>query len=201
MQVKIETWFPKSLYIVDDLNQDLILPLEESIKSLLCTQPTARNGSLNVSSSHRTNRKLHLEDGVFKILSKEILLHVKEYARQLGYSENFTDRCFMADMWYNVSGQGDYIFPHSHPGSFFSGAFYVKSIPENKILFYDALDQYVELPSKPNQLSFVNATYDCTPNRLIIFRSNFLHGVPAQMGEGEKIVISFNVVYAPEFED
>lgn len=194
MNARIETWFPKSIYIVDEFREDLISDLEKEIRSL--SVPMSKNSTLFVQSSHTTDRKLHNRK-IFKDLSGSILSHVKQYAISLGYCEGFANRCYMADMWYNISGKGDYIFPHSHPGAFFSGAFYIKTASDNKIMFYDKLDKYVELPSNPNQLSFSNTFYDCIPSRLLIFRSDFVHGVPLQQTEGEKIVISFNVIYVP----
>lgn len=194
MEVRIETWFPKSIYIADKFREDLISDLEKEIRS--SSIETSKNRTLSVESTHTTDRKLHHKK-IFKELSDDILQHVKQYAISLGYCQEFADRCYMADMWYNVSKKGDYIFPHSHPGAFFSGAFYIKTAPDNTIMFYDNLDKYVELPHNPNEISYSNAAYDCIPSRLLIFRSNFVHGVPLQESEGEKIVISFNVIYVP----
>ena len=195
MTNRIETWFPKSVYIAEDVRKDLLSPLSEEIRSLSVSEDTSKNTSLFVQSSHRTNRKLHKKEGLFKELSEDIMKHVKQYASALGYCDGFVNQCHMADMWYNISGKGDFIFPHSHPGSFFSGAYYVNASSGNQIKFYDRLDQYVELAHNPNQLSFANANYDCIPGRLLVFKSDFVHGVPVQEFEGEKIVISFNVIY------
>ena len=198
MQKRIETWFPKSVYINDEFQKDLLPSLEDGIRSLFDVQPTASNNSLNVKSSHTTNRKIHTVDGVFKTLSQEIMKEVGAYANSLGYHPEFFKRCRMADMWYNISDKGDYIFPHTHPGSFFSGAFYIKCDAYNEITFYDGLNQFAELPSNPNELSYATASYQCIPSRLLIFKSDFVHGVKAQEGIGEKIVISFNVIYSPQ---
>lgn len=195
MNAKIETWFPKSIYIAEDVRKDLLSPLTDDIRSLSVSADTSKNTSLYVKSSHRTNRKLHLQRELFKDLSEDIMEHVKQYASALGYCEEFIAQCQMGDMWYNISGKGDFIFPHSHPGAFFSGAYYVNASPGNQIKFYDRLDQYVELPQNPNQLSYANALYDCIPGRLLVFKSDLVHGVPVQEFEGEKIVVSFNVVY------
>jgi uncharacterized protein (TIGR02466 family) len=195
MNARIETWFPKSVYVAEDVRKDLLSPLSEEIRSLSVSENTSKNSSLFVQSSHTTNRKLHTTNKLFKTLSHDIMNHVGHYASSLGYCDAFINQCHMADMWYNISGKGDFIFPHSHPGAFFSGAYYVNSSPGNQIKFYDRLDQYVELAHNPNPLSFVNANYDCIPGRLLIFKSDFVHGVPVQEFEGEKIVISFNVLY------
>ena len=88
MSGKIDAWFPKSVYVVDEFKKDLIFNLEKEIKKLLI--PISKSSTLFVSSTHTTNRKLHHKE-VFKELSDNILLHVRQYATSLGYSENFTN--------------------------------------------------------------------------------------------------------------
>lgn len=194
MSCRIKTWYPKSVYIANDVRTDLLNPLSEKIKSLSESEGTIKTASLHVESSHIINRKIHLQEELFKDLSEEIMMHVARYASALGYCDAFIDRCQMADMWYNISDKGDFIFPHSHPGAFFSGAYYVKAMPGNEIKFYGKLDHYVEVPQNPNQISCSIATFDCIPGELLVFQSDLVHGVPAQQVEGEKIVVSFNVV-------
>ena len=195
MNARIETWYPKSVYIANDVRTDLLNPLSEEIKSLSESEGTSKTASLYVKSSHTINRKLHLQGELFKDLSKDIMEHVARYASSLGYCDAFIDRCQLDDMWYNISGKGDFIFPHSHPGAFFSGAYYVKAMPFNQIKFYGKLDHYVEVPQNPNRMSCSIATFDCIPGELLVFQSDLVHGVPMQEFEGEKIVVSFNVVY------
>jgi len=195
MNGKIETWFPKSVYIAEGVRCDLLTLLENEIESLCLSEPTTRNTSQYVHTSARTHNILHLERPSFQELSEDIMKHVKHYASSLGYDDQFISQLRVGKMWYNISYKGDFIFPHSHPGSFFSGAYYVKANPGNQIVFYDRLDHYAEQPMIPNHLSYNDATYDCVPGRLLVFRSDFVHGVPVQDFEGEKITISFNVIH------
>lgn len=188
MSAKIETWFPKSIYIHDDFSKDLLIELEKEIKFF---KRKKRDTSLFVDSTHKTDRKLHLQ-GTFKHLSDNILKEVKNFVAHLGYGSTVVDQIYMSSMWVNTSKQGDFIFPHNHAGGFISGAYYVKSIDENSIIFYDNLND-VYMPScNPNQLSYNHTSYKCIPARLLMWRSNFVHGTPIQLNKGEKIVISFN---------
>lgn len=190
---RIETWFPKTIYVRDDTYKDLS-GLEKSIKSFA---ETKRTGSFNVDSSHLTNRFLQKEKE-FKNLSNIILENTRIYLKYLGYCDDYIEDCFIGNMWYNISNKGDYLFPHSHPGCVVAGAFYVKTIEENKIIFYDTISPYFEPPKYDNPLNWSTAKYDCVPGRMLLFQSNLVHGTPCQTKDGEKIVVSFNIVKSIE---
>lgn len=191
MNGRIETWFPKSIYVHDDFATELIPELEKEIsKSGLKKQ---RDTQLYVDSTHKVNREIHQYDP-YRILSESILIEIKTFARALGYSEAIADLSFVSSMWYNTSDKGDFIFPHNHAGGFISGAYYVSSVPENEIIFYDNLNDVYQPACEQNQLSFQTASYTCKPGRLLLWRSNFVHGTPVQLEQGKKIVISFNAL-------
>ena len=190
---RIETWFPKTIYVRDGICTDLLSELEKKSKEY----DTKRTGSFNVNSSHLTNRMLQKEEH-FSDLSNAILENVKIYLGYLGYCDDYIAECFVGNMWCNTSDKGDYLFPHSHPGCILAGAFYVKTNEENQIIFYDTISPAFEPPKYDNPLNWSTTRYDCVPGRLIMFRSNMIHGTPCQMEEGEKIVISFNIVKAIE---
>jgi hypothetical protein len=95
-------------------------------------------------------------------------------------------------MWINVSNEGDFNFPHVHGDSLISGAFYVLSTTGSTIRFFNDITNTMPKPKKPNELSFDYSDFECVENRLILFRSDFLHG-NARQPAGEKIVVSFNI--------
>ena len=78
-----------------------------------------------------------------------------------------------------------------HPSSFISGAFYVDCGDKDVIKFYDNPQNMISPSPTPNSYSFEDVAYRCIPARLIMFKSDFMHGCPALVGE-RKIVISFN---------
>lgn len=191
MTINIIRLFPQSVYIEDNVRMDLLKDLEESVKSK--SKDTKRSAVLNTDSSHLVDRKLHLNEP-FSHLSQEIIKHCKEYMRAYGYSEYAIKSLLMLDMWFNISGKGDFNFPHIHPGSFLSGAYYVKSIPENHLIFSEDKKNIYEEPERFNELSAPFFPVPCIPGRLVIFHGDMRHGTPAQQNEGEKIVISFNTI-------
>lgn len=189
---RIETWFPKSIYIREDFSLDLLADIETTIKERKIE--TIRDQELFVDSTHRTDRELHKELDCFKTLSNRIEDEIRQFMYSLGYAPNVADLAFIAGMWYNTSNKGDFVFPHNHAGSVISGAFYVKAAEENKIIFYDNLNDLQQPVDYPNELSFATVNYQCVPGRLLLWRSNLVHGTPVQLQPGEKIVISFNAL-------
>jgi uncharacterized protein (TIGR02466 family) len=113
------------------------------------------------------------------------------FARTLGY-EFADDDLQLLNMWANLSQRGEYLFPHCHPGSVISGAYYVESTSLNDVIkFYDNPQNMVPPANKPNEYSFEFVQYPCLEKRLLLFRSDLMHGCPALVGE-RKMVISFN---------
>ena len=49
-------------------------------------------------------------------------------------------------------------------------------------------------PQQYNSLNYKYCEYDCIQNRLLMFKSDFMHGTEAQVTD-EKIVISFNIKF------
>ena len=119
------------------------------------------------------------------------MLHSNNYLKILGHTETAK----VLNVWTNVSKKGDYLFPHNHPDSLLSGAFYVSSTNENDVIeFFDNINSMIKpAPEKTSNIfNFQTCTHQCTKGKLIIFKSDFLHGCPALQGD-EKIVISFNI--------
>lgn len=189
---RIETWFPKLIYLVDGVCLNVLSSIEANIKK--DSTKTKRTQTLNVDSTHLINRSLHTNKQ-YKLLVNEIENHSRIFLKNMGYSDEYISKCSISSMWYNISNKDDFLFPHTHPGSILAGAFYVKTIQENNIIFYDDLTNLYEPPSEITNLSMTTCTYPCVPGRLLLFRSNFLHATPKQLEDGEKIVISFNINY------
>lgn len=191
MSAQIHTWFPQSVYQIDDLLKDGLADLEAAVRDQAEKSGMIINDQLAVPSTHRTNNQLHTL-AAFQDIAWTVMDHAAVFLRELGYIDEFIDNCRIANMWANISGPGHYIFPHVHSNSVLSGAYYVKKSPGAKLRFYSNLTSMVAKPQIYNMLNYEYCDYDCEPGRLLLFRSDFLHGTQAQT-EGEKIVISFNI--------
>jgi uncharacterized protein (TIGR02466 family) len=188
---QIHTWFPKSIYMVDELLVDQFPTYETRIKELLSNVDSWRTDMLNVDSTWDRNEKLH-EDPVFKDLVEAINAHARIFIKELGFNDSFANNLRITNMWGNVSGDGDFLFPHVHTHSILSGAFYIKKCPDSKIKFFNDLGDMFPEPHVTNPLNYKFCEYPCDPGRLIMFKSDLLHGTGKQ-SNGEKIVISFNI--------
>ena len=188
----IETWFPTSIYIANNLLLDKLPIYEKRIKEIVKDKNIHKTTFLNVNSSWGTEDVNLARDVVFIDLLKEIQGHVYEFANALGYDESFLKTLKFDQAWANISNENDYLYPHTHAASVFSGAFYIKTYEDSKIYFHNKIDSMIPIPKNDNILNLKNCKYDCLPGRLLLFKSDLLHSTPRQT-HGEKIVISFNV--------
>jgi len=188
---EIRAVFPKHIYKKDNVCVDLLGMFKERVYELQSQYGFNTNSLLNVKSTHKTCVSFH-EDPMFKSLVDQIYESVVEYGMHIGYGPETMLAMQIKNMWVNISDKGGYNFPHTHPGSLFSGAFYIESVPENKIVFFE---NYIntEMPLNAELTSYDNVQYDCVPGRLLIFKSDMPHGNPPQQTDGEKIIISFNI--------
>ena len=110
----------------------------------------------------------------------------------------------MLNLWININKKGDSNVTHTHPGSIFSGVYYL-SLPDccygNFTLQRSPIDQHLrESWGCSENFDRFNENimdeYDIYPeeDRLVIFPSWIPHRVSASQGDGERISISFNII-------
>ena len=177
--------FPKHIFKVDSLFNNKLDYFEKSIKSF--NQKLVRNDYNNVDTSHNVIN-LHNKDN-FKELFDSILDYSKYFLKEIGY-DNISN-IKINNSWFNISKKNDYLQKHIHKGSLISGAFYIKSGKNDTIDFFDNNDMIID-SERCTQFSGGAFSFDCTPGRLLLFKSSLEHGTPKQTSE-EKIVISFNI--------
>lgn len=187
----IHTWFPKSVLVEDNICLENLSSFERKIKELFEQKGKYRGGMQHVDTLHPVYPHLHTHNE-FKPLIDVIHSQGRFFLQQLGYT---TAEFYISSMWSNISYKGDYLFPHIHAGNILSGAFYVKSDPKNKIKFFNLPDDMFPLPQQFNELNYKFCEYECLPGRLLMFKSDFMHGTESQITD-EKIVISFNIKFA-----
>ncbi len=183
-----DIWFPTIIYKIDNLdNVDII----KQINWIEEQDQTHRNDLQQVETSHL---QLNVHDKKeFINLFKRIKSHIDIYLKALGYSKEQVDKVKISQSWFNVSSQGDYLNKHIHPNSIVSGAYYLKSEPDDKIFFH-ANDDMIMQPETFNPYSFKHCEYNCNRDRLLLFKSNVPHSTN-QKTKGSKIVLSFNTIY------
>jgi len=190
IQGAIHTWFPKTIYVADNVLLEKLDSYESIIKQVVAEKGTETNGMLSVPSTHKIDDRLHSREE-FSDLVDYIYFGARHFLLELGYT-NILDKLKIGNMWANVSHENDFIFPHVHANSLLSGVFYIKKYPNSKISFFNDIESIFPEPNIHNELNYPFCEYDCEPGRLMLWKSNFLHGTPRQTS-GEKIVISFNI--------
>ena len=180
---------PKVVYETTDVCVEHLDSFEKEIKLLEDRSNTTPH--FQVKSSHNVIQTLH-RIPPFKILTSEITFHIKKFLIEYGYSERLANATKVDMMWFNIGGKGNYLFPHTHPGSFISGVFYIKTMPENVIHFYDPNKSPFAEAENINECSSTTFTLRCQKGSLYMFHSDLHHATPYQEEEGEKIIISFN---------
>lgn len=186
----IEYLFPKSVLIEDNVCLDELDLFKTKIHNTFSLMGYNQNEFIGVESIHKTYPNLH-QDFEFKSLVDSIYKHSSTYLKNMGYSSQFISNVKITEMWANRSSYGDTLQIHTHPNSLLSGAFYVESYPDSKLLFSNLSNM------RPDPETFTEASanirwYDCIPGRLIIFSSDMPHGTNQQTSEG-RTVISFNL--------
>ena len=90
---------------------------------------------------------------------------------------------------------------HSHQNSFLSGVYYLKTKPDDGIVFYKTgnLDFLQYDCSSYNQYNSTNWTFKVFDNDLILFPSKIYHSVEVNETNEERISLSFNIVLRGEF--
>ena len=184
--------FPKPLLVVDDVCLDHLDTFEYIIKDIIKTVGSKSTGFQYVDSTHQTFDNLY-DVQQFQPLVKEIQNFSYIFLEQLGFSSDEISKMTLKNMWGNISTEGNYLFPHIHSNSIISGAFYVKASNTDYIQFYNDITDTSYLPATSTAYTKRINEQQCVSGRLLLFRSNLLHGTTVKKDTSEKIVVSFNV--------
>ena len=188
----LEAWFPKTIFRSENILSTEYLETIKTFTENLIKENSLRTNSLSVDSTHKTNNLIAYKE--YDSLIQAILERITAYAESLGFcSKSQMSHLRITNMWANKSYGGDFNFPHVHPNSIFSGVFYVDAPPHAIITFYDNVYDMSIDPKEANMFSYRHTRYPCTPNSMLIFKSDFLHGNERQV-PGSKIAISFNAI-------
>lgn len=191
MHNNIYSIFPKHILVQDGVCVDRLEILKSRAIEIIDEHGTFTNDFLKVRSTHLTNSELY-KDPIFYPLVDEISRYVFEFLMFLGYDAEKSFQVSVGNMWANDSNEGDYNWPHTHPGSLISGAYYIENaVSSNNLSFFDNYIS-VDYPINRSGEGHDRFTVPCVPGRLILFRSDLPHGNIPQIGEGRKITISFN---------
>jgi uncharacterized protein (TIGR02466 family) len=186
----VDYLFPKLVYGAENiLRPEYLEEIGNACREIVRTEGAAVLPHFNVESTHTLNSRL-CDEPEFAEFNEIILTYIKDFLQRMNYPQYILDNIRILNMWTNISGENSFVFPHLHPGSYISGAFYVEAPEGSRIGFYDDHKNFF-LPQDRNEMTETYRTYPCIKNNLYLFRSDLLHGLVPQPA-GERIVISFN---------
>ena len=117
---------------------------------------------------------------------------IKEYVERT-YAPKNDIQFPITQSWLNITGKDMYHHIHQHPNSFFSGVFYLKTLPNDRIEFQSEdifsgmfdIEHYNEFNCK---MQWINIE----KHDLLLFRSSLVHNVPVNKTTDDRISLSFN---------
>jgi uncharacterized protein (TIGR02466 family) len=190
------TLFPTALFVFNLQEKDTLNPaLLDLIYRLQAADPGHTTAKSNVLGWHSRGNLFDLaEIQAFKALVDGAIATV---ATQIGY-QNINISA--ANCWANINPKYASNKIHDHANCLFSGVYYVKTPPDcGSLMFYDPRE--AKTFYKPHVAQFTAYTADAVAHTaeaglLLIFPSWLKHGVEPNLGEGDRVSISFNYVFA-----
>ena len=147
--------------------------------------PQVQNGNFKTKDSYLTKHES------LKSITSFFKECIDDYCNTIINSEQ---RLVITQLWGNRNPKGSKHHEHVHPNSIISGVFYLRQDPKlPPIQFSKSNQDSMKLdPRKYNHYNAETFLLPCTAGELILFPSNLRHSVPVNMGEEERISLSFN---------
>ena len=133
---------------------------------------------------------------VLQPLKKEILRVCNELHQKLELKDKAKQ--MIANMWININPLGGFNIPHNHPGSIFSGVYYIKCNEDsgNLCFTHPAINQNYHFNSysieRHNNLNAGGVQIEPEVGKLVIFPSYQSHYVQPNKSKEDRISIAFN---------
>lgn len=144
-----------------------------------------------------------LEEETLAPLHNELIKCLDYYKNYLHFKQNLKNK--IENMWIIINDKKDYNASHTHPGSIFSGVYYISASensgdivfenPSARYMQYDWNDRHKE---NLNRLNAETYFYKAITGKLIIFPSWLLHRVTANLSNKKRIALSFNSTFYNE---
>lgn len=186
--MRTHSMFPTPLYAWN-------IPNSPVINSMLEQQ--AVEMSNNTEGIIKSNVKgWHSETDIHtKPENKEIFDIIESCLSNIFTSRGVNDSVlFVSNAWFNINQKGAFNQMHSHPWSFFSGVYYIKT-PKNcgHLIFEDP--RPVEVHNPFPDFKFPTVSIEPVAGTLFIFPSYLPHKVEPNESDENRISISFNASF------
>tara|TARA_R110000751_G_scaffold58700_1_gene123611 strand:- start:1224 stop:1790 length:567 start_codon:yes stop_codon:yes gene_type:complete len=187
--MKIETWFPTSIAIVENV----ISKKEHNFLKNKIIKLNKEAINLHWHSGVKTSYGKYdlIFDKNFDNLIERTRLHTIDFAKTMGSHAGYK----VKQSWYTIYKEGDFQEYHAHDNSIFSSV-YCFTNPKNsgKLIFKNPVKDMLPMGRvKANQYSFYNVMYKLKPGQLVIFRSYLDHSVDLCKNKTPRITMACNI--------
>ena len=169
----------------------LIVPYEESIDKELEFLKTISYREQKQNGNYRSDDSYLLRNEEFKNIKTFLSESVDKFTKNV---YNSKQRLVITQCWANRNPKGSKHHEHVHPNSIISGVMYFQmneKLPP--IQFAKSIQDGVKLdPIKYNHVNAESFMLPCKPGELILFPSSLKHSVPINVGDEDRISVSFN---------
>jgi uncharacterized protein (TIGR02466 family) len=191
-------WFPTSVWNFD---LDVCEELNQALLSEIYAEKQRDQQGVSWSNSlgwHSTDN-LH-QKPKFQSLMEIVHTNAIEVANCLAWDLSaYTVK--VNNCWALVNRQFSSNFVHNHPNSLLSGVYYVQAPEDCGGLFFRDPREIAHLTMPPlteiTPWTLQKVTYKPAAGRMIIFPSWLLHGVDPNLGQEERVSLSFNIGLRP----
>ena len=188
---EVQEIFPTPLWVVDlqpAAAAQLNAKLKAEIERLIAPRPIIPPGS-----NWQTPQDLHTRPAFaeFVRLVENAARGVARFLQVDQYPMAITG------CWANINPRGAYHPMHHHPNNYLSGVYYVAvPSPTSRIVFQDPRPAMImPQPRQYTRLTANGADAQSKEGRLLIFPAWLKHTVPSNDSDGDRISVSFNLMF------
>lgn len=174
-------------------------PLTDEEIEFVSDQPKKPNSGNETSGDRFLNKRKEIAP-LFKFFQSS----VNTYLKDIACPKNDKLRLRITQAWANYTKHGQYHHKHSHPNSYISGVFYIKTNPTDKINFFKPGYQQLKIPVEGTKFNLYNSDswwLEAKAGELLIFPSSLEHMVETTIGKDLRISLSFNTFPVGEVGD
>ena len=164
------------------------------------------NGVAKANKNGWHSKDILLEEHLHVSPVKDLFSAIMEMTNQATSDYNYKNTnpiIKIANSWININDTKEcYTETHVHPGSVFSGVYYVKCTEDSGLIKFDRnfyerfLFHCHGAIEESSELSAEGVLYKPIEGRLLLFPSYLPHSVGKNLDDSERVSISFNIHYS-----
>tara|TARA_B100001123_G_C15212305_1_gene987782 strand:- start:622 stop:1263 length:642 start_codon:yes stop_codon:yes gene_type:complete len=199
-EIQILSLFPTPVYSTDKISGMDKLEIKD-------VQECIRDGmaKYDISQNATTSNSYIFNTGKLTKLKEFCEYHIQQYVNKIIRPKHEVV-FYITQSWINVGKPNEEHRQHSHPNSFISGCYYIKTVEDDRITFYDSSSPIKKVmrfgTNVHNPWNSDVWSVPVSNNKLLLFPSWFEHGVPInEKATTDRISLSFNVFAKGSFGD